>query len=189
MVIVSHDREFLDQLCTKIVETERGISATFKGARGSAGLGWSTAGWGEAARSVAAAWHQLVYSCREGCRCPSLPQIGGDCCPASTAQRAAAAGSWHWLRTCTPRSLLPCRQLHRVREAEGGGHRAAVGGLGEAAERDFAAGAMKMNANALCSARLAGWTFACCYCWLHVAALLHAVAARAAAAALAVLLP
>lgn len=31
MVIVSHDREFLDQLCTKIVETERGITTTFKG--------------------------------------------------------------------------------------------------------------------------------------------------------------
>ncbi|PRW33209.1 ABC transporter F family member 5 [Chlorella sorokiniana] len=31
MVIVSHDREFLDQLCTKIVETERGVSATYKG--------------------------------------------------------------------------------------------------------------------------------------------------------------
>lgn len=25
MVVVSHDREFLDQLCTKIVETERGV--------------------------------------------------------------------------------------------------------------------------------------------------------------------
>jgi ATPase subunit of ABC transporter with duplicated ATPase domains len=25
MVIVSHDREFLDQLCTKIVEVERGM--------------------------------------------------------------------------------------------------------------------------------------------------------------------
>ena len=31
MVIVSHDREFLDQLCTKIVETERGVSQTFRG--------------------------------------------------------------------------------------------------------------------------------------------------------------
>ena len=31
MVIVSHDREFLDQLCTKIVETERGVSHTYKG--------------------------------------------------------------------------------------------------------------------------------------------------------------
>ena len=31
MVIVSHDREFLDQLCTKIVETERGRAETFKG--------------------------------------------------------------------------------------------------------------------------------------------------------------
>lgn len=31
MVIVSHDREFLDQLCTKIVATERGISETYKG--------------------------------------------------------------------------------------------------------------------------------------------------------------
>lgn len=37
MVIVSHDREFLDQLCTKIVETERGVSATFKGAPGLGG--------------------------------------------------------------------------------------------------------------------------------------------------------
>lgn len=26
MVIVSHDREFLDQLCTKIVEVERGMA-------------------------------------------------------------------------------------------------------------------------------------------------------------------
>ncbi|HHP7231228.1 MAG TPA: ABC-F family ATP-binding cassette domain-containing protein, partial [Xenococcaceae cyanobacterium] len=31
MVIVSHDREFLDRLCTKIVETERGISTIYPG--------------------------------------------------------------------------------------------------------------------------------------------------------------
>ena len=31
MVIVSHDREFLDQLCTKIVETELGVAHTYKG--------------------------------------------------------------------------------------------------------------------------------------------------------------
>eukprot|EP00798_Chlamydomonas_sp_ICE-L_P019983 gene19983-26697_t len=31
MVIVSHDREFLDQLCTKIVETERGMTTTYQG--------------------------------------------------------------------------------------------------------------------------------------------------------------
>lgn len=31
MVIVSHDREFLDQLCTKIIETERGVTTTFPG--------------------------------------------------------------------------------------------------------------------------------------------------------------
>ncbi|ANV83585.1 lysophospholipase [Picosynechococcus sp. PCC 7003] len=31
MVIISHDREFLDRLCTKIVETERGISTTYLG--------------------------------------------------------------------------------------------------------------------------------------------------------------
>ncbi len=31
MVIVSHDREFLDRLCTSIVETERGISTTYLG--------------------------------------------------------------------------------------------------------------------------------------------------------------
>ncbi len=30
MVIVSHDREFLDQLCTKIVETEHGLATTYK---------------------------------------------------------------------------------------------------------------------------------------------------------------
>jgi ABC-type polysaccharide/polyol phosphate transport system ATPase subunit len=30
MVIVSHDREFLDNLCTKIVETERGVATTYK---------------------------------------------------------------------------------------------------------------------------------------------------------------
>jgi ATP-binding cassette, subfamily F, member 3 len=28
---VSHDREFLDQLCTKIVETERGVASTYPG--------------------------------------------------------------------------------------------------------------------------------------------------------------
>lgn len=32
MVVVSHDREFLDQVCTKIVEIERGKSTSFKGA-------------------------------------------------------------------------------------------------------------------------------------------------------------
>ncbi len=31
LVIVSHDREFLDQLCTKIVETEFGKATTYKG--------------------------------------------------------------------------------------------------------------------------------------------------------------
>ncbi|AFY72462.1 ATPase component of ABC transporters with duplicated ATPase domain [Synechococcus sp. PCC 7502] len=31
MVIVSHDREFLDRLCTQIVETERGVSQTYIG--------------------------------------------------------------------------------------------------------------------------------------------------------------
>lgn len=31
MVIVSHDRQFLDALCTKIVETERGSAVTYKG--------------------------------------------------------------------------------------------------------------------------------------------------------------
>eukprot|EP00252_Welwitschia_mirabilis_P009239 TRINITY_DN2163_c0_g2_i1.p1 TRINITY_DN2163_c0_g2~~TRINITY_DN2163_c0_g2_i1.p1 ORF type:complete len:715 (-),score=157.09 TRINITY_DN2163_c0_g2_i1:210-2354(-) len=31
MVIVSHDRAFLDQLCTKIVETDMGVSRTFPG--------------------------------------------------------------------------------------------------------------------------------------------------------------
>ncbi|MBH8576477.1 ABC-F family ATP-binding cassette domain-containing protein [Nostocaceae cyanobacterium CENA369] len=31
MVIVSHDREFLDRLCTQIVETERGVSASYLG--------------------------------------------------------------------------------------------------------------------------------------------------------------
>ncbi|MGK7928554.1 MAG: ABC-F family ATP-binding cassette domain-containing protein [Spirulina sp.] len=31
IVIVSHDREFLDRLCTQIVETERGISTTYPG--------------------------------------------------------------------------------------------------------------------------------------------------------------
>ncbi|CAL5204264.1 unnamed protein product [Lathyrus oleraceus] len=31
MVIISHDRAFLDQLCTKIVETEIGVSRTFEG--------------------------------------------------------------------------------------------------------------------------------------------------------------
>jgi len=31
MVIISHDRAFLDQLCTKIVETEMGVSRTFEG--------------------------------------------------------------------------------------------------------------------------------------------------------------
>ncbi|YAI82673.1 MAG: ABC-F family ATP-binding cassette domain-containing protein [cyanobacterium endosymbiont of Rhopalodia sterrenbergii] len=31
MVIISHEREFLDRLCTKIVETERGVSSTYVG--------------------------------------------------------------------------------------------------------------------------------------------------------------
>lgn len=31
MVIVSHDREFLDQLCNKLVETEHGMASTYKG--------------------------------------------------------------------------------------------------------------------------------------------------------------
>ncbi len=31
MVIVSHDREFLDRLCTQIVETERGVSTVYLG--------------------------------------------------------------------------------------------------------------------------------------------------------------
>ena len=31
MVIVSHDREFLDQVCTKIVDTEGGLATTYDG--------------------------------------------------------------------------------------------------------------------------------------------------------------
>lgn len=31
MVIVSHDREFLDRLCTQIIETERGVSTSYLG--------------------------------------------------------------------------------------------------------------------------------------------------------------
>ena len=31
MVIVSHDREFLDQVCTKIVDTEAGVSYEYDG--------------------------------------------------------------------------------------------------------------------------------------------------------------
>lgn len=31
MVIISHDRAFLDQLCTKIVETDMGVSRTYVG--------------------------------------------------------------------------------------------------------------------------------------------------------------
>lgn len=31
MVIISHDRAFLDQLCTKIVETDMGVSRTYIG--------------------------------------------------------------------------------------------------------------------------------------------------------------
>lgn len=31
MVVVSHDREFIDRLCTQIVETERGVSTTYLG--------------------------------------------------------------------------------------------------------------------------------------------------------------
>ena len=31
IVIVSHDRAFLDALCTKIIETEQGVTQTFKG--------------------------------------------------------------------------------------------------------------------------------------------------------------
>lgn len=31
MVVVSHDREFLDQLCNKLVETEQGVATTYKG--------------------------------------------------------------------------------------------------------------------------------------------------------------
>lgn len=31
VVIISHDRAFLDQLCTKIVETEMGVSRTYQG--------------------------------------------------------------------------------------------------------------------------------------------------------------
>ena len=31
MVVVSHDREFLDQLCNKIVETEFGVATSYPG--------------------------------------------------------------------------------------------------------------------------------------------------------------
>lgn len=31
MVVVSHDREFLDQLCNKLVETHFGVATSYKG--------------------------------------------------------------------------------------------------------------------------------------------------------------
>lgn len=31
MVVVSHDREFLDQLCNKLVETEHGVATSYRG--------------------------------------------------------------------------------------------------------------------------------------------------------------
>ena len=31
MVVVSHDREFLDQLCNKLVETQFGVATSYKG--------------------------------------------------------------------------------------------------------------------------------------------------------------
>ena len=31
MVIVSHDREFLDRVCNKIVDFEEGVTVTYKG--------------------------------------------------------------------------------------------------------------------------------------------------------------
>lgn len=150
MVIVSHDREFLDQLCTKIVETERGVSATFKGApglRGSADV-CARAGRGGAGFGRLAGWQRCTSGALlglGGCR-----GVGRAAVMKLKGSRSPAADSERLFRTHPASGLLsllccslPClpRQLYRVCEAEGGGHRPAVGGLGEAAEGDLAAGA------------------------------------------------
>lgn len=146
MVIVSHDREFLDQLCTKIVETERGVSATFKGGcagvvgraapeRCGSGLSEHVAGGGNwchcvlGAQLPALVWLHPAMSWTANCGLLCLMPLP---CPALLVFVHAA-----------PLPPAPSRQLHRVCEAEGGGRRAAVGGVGEAAEGDFAPGAVQ----------------------------------------------
>lgn len=76
MVIVSHDREFLDQLCTKVVETERGVATTYKGAGPGPG-----GGAGQAAGGGAGAGHRRATAPR--------PAVSGSAAPAMTRPASA----------------------------------------------------------------------------------------------------
>lgn len=111
MVIVSHDREFLDQLCTKIVETERGVAATYKG-----GCWWAGVGHG------------------------GVPGFSTHRVAVFTADAAAKACTAACAGPTSANLVTMCRQLHAVCQAEGGAHCPAMGGLGEAAEGDCSAG-------------------------------------------------
>ena len=72
MVVVSHDREFLDQLCNKLVATEQGIATTYKGnyteyvKAKEEKIGQQWAAWEkqqkEIARQVLLTWSKPVHS-------------------------------------------------------------------------------------------------------------------------------
>ena len=120
MVIVSHDREFLDQLCTKIVETEFGVATTYKVCALASclhacisftpfpGLSGAASVWQLRCKlRLIAAWHiwtvslcaagQLhrIHSCQRGKYCCSMGCLGktakGSCTPGAEEQLCSLA--------------------------------------------------------------------------------------------------
>ena len=112
MVIVSHDREFLDQLCTKIVETEFGVATTYKVCALAGCLNVCI-------QSEAFAW--AVRCC---------------CCLAAPLQLWLIA-AWHFWTV----SLCAAGQLHCIHPCQRGKHCCSMGCLGEAAKGSGTPGA------------------------------------------------
>lgn len=92
MVIVSHDREFLDQLCTKIVHTEWGLAATYRG-----NYSQFTLAREEAVAQQWAAWEkqqkEIARQVSKRCSFPGCFQAWG-CCGSPGSSRRRSPIRW-----------------------------------------------------------------------------------------------
>jgi len=82
MVVVSHDREFLDQLCNKLVETEQGVATTYKGnyteyvKTKEAKIGQQWAAWEKQQKEIARqVGKELLHGSAFGAYVPELLQV------------------------------------------------------------------------------------------------------------------